>query len=74
MFIPGDWFSAPPDSDRITWTHKPEGAVLKTPLCGPHDGYVQFAIWAPASHDPDEVRMYFDGLSRLIIEIRPRCG
>jgi hypothetical protein len=74
VLIPGDWFRAPPDPDQIAWTHEPEDAALKTPLCGPHDGYVQFAIWAPASHDPDDVRVYFDGPSRLIVEIRPRCG
>jgi hypothetical protein len=74
VLMPADWFSAPPDTGEIIWTRHPEGYALKTPLCGPHDGYVQFAIWSPASHDPGDIRVYFDGQTRLIVEIRPRPG
>lgn len=74
VLMPAEWFSAPPDTDDIIWTHPPGGFVAKTPLCGPHDGYVQFAIWSPASHDPDDIRVYFDGTTRLIVEIRPGRG
>jgi hypothetical protein len=35
---------------------------------------VQFAIWSPASHDPDDIRVYFDGKTRLIVEIGPGRG
>jgi hypothetical protein len=71
VLMPADWFSAPPDTDEIIWTRHPEGYALKTPLCEPRDGYVQLAIWSPASHDPDDIRVYFDGRTRLIVEIRP---
>ena len=74
VLIPADWFSAPPVTERIIWEQHPEGYGLKTPLCGPHDGYVQFAIWSPASHDPDHIRVYFDGWTRLIVEIRAGNG
>lgn len=74
VLIPADWFSAPPDTDKIIWKQHPQGYGLKTPLCGPHDGYVQFAIWSPASHDPDDIRVYFDGKTRLIVEIGPGRG
>jgi hypothetical protein len=73
VLLPGEWFRAAPDTDEITWRHHPEVRV-KTPLCGPHDGYVQFAIWEPASHDPDDIRVYFDGTTRLVVEIRPDRG
>ena len=71
VLLPANWFSAPPDPGEIIWKHHPEGYGLKTPLCGPHDGYVQFAIWSPESHDPDDIRVYFDGKTQLIVEIRP---
>jgi hypothetical protein len=71
VLIPGDWFRAPPDTDDIIWKQHPQGYGLKTPLCGPHDGYVQFALWSPASHHPDDIRVYFDGKTRLVVEIRP---
>jgi hypothetical protein len=74
VLMPADWFSVPPDTDKIIWKRHPEGYGLKTALCGPHDGYVQFAIWAPASHDPDDLRVYFDGETRLIVEVRPGGG
>ena len=69
VLIPADWFSAPPVTDKIVWERHPERYQLKTPLCGPHEGYVQFAIWSPASHDPDHIQVYFDGMTRLIVEI-----
>jgi hypothetical protein len=71
VLIPGDWFDVPPDADEITWTQHPEGSGMKTPLCGPHDGYVQFAIWSPSSHDPEHIQVYFADPTRLVIEIRP---
>jgi hypothetical protein len=71
VLIPGEWFAAPPDVDKIIWTHDPEGSGLKTPLCGPHDGHVQFAIWGPSSHDPHDIRVYFEDRTRLVVEIRP---
>lgn len=74
VLIPGDWFRAPPDPHEIVWETHPEGQSLKTPLCGPHDGYVQFAIWSPASHDPDDIRVYLDRRTRLVVEIRPGRG
>lgn len=74
VLMPGDWFRAPPDTEKIIWKHHPKGYGLKTPLCGPHDGYMQFAIWSPASHDPDDIRVYFDGKTRLVAEIRPGRG
>jgi hypothetical protein len=74
VLMPGDWFRAPPDTAKIIWKHDPKGTGGKTPLCGPHDGYVQFAIWGPASHDPGDIRVYFDGRTRLVIEIRPGPG
>lgn len=74
VLMPGDWFRAPPDPEKIIWKHHSKGYGLKTPLCGPHDGYVQFAIWSPASHDPDDIRVYFDGKTRLVVEIRPGPG
>ena len=74
VLMPGDWFRAPPDTDKIVWKQHPKGSGLKTPLCGPHDGYVQFAIWSPGSHDPDDIRVYFDGKTRLVVEIRAGRG
>jgi hypothetical protein len=74
VLMPAEWFSGPPDTDEIVWTQDPEGFALKTALCGPHDGYVQYAIWSPASHDPDDIRVYFDGETRLVVEIRPGTG
>lgn len=74
VLMPADWFDAPPDADEIVWEQHPAGQGLKTPLCGPHDGYVQLAIWSPASHDPEDVRVFFDGLTRLVVEIRPGHG
>lgn len=74
VLIPGDWFRAPPDTAKIIWKHDAQGSGGKTPLCGPHDGYVQFAIWSPASHDPADIRVYIDGRTRLVVEIRPGSG
>ena len=74
VLMPGDWFKAPLDTDRIIWKHHTMGYALKTPLCGPHNGYVQFAIWSSSSHDPDDLRVYFDGKTRLVVEIRPGHG
>jgi hypothetical protein len=74
VLMPGDWFRAPPDTDKIIRKQHPKGYGLKTPLCGPHDGYVQFAIWSPASQDPDDIRVSFDGKTRLVVEIRPGRG
>lgn len=70
VLMPADWFGAPPDADQIIWEQHPEGQGLKTPLCGPHQGYVQLAIWGPASHDPNDIRVYFDDPTRLVVEIR----
>ena len=72
--MPGDWFRHPPATDKIIWGHHPDGYGLKTPLCGPHDGYVQFAIWGPSSHDPNDIEVYFHDKTRLVVEIRPRQG
>jgi hypothetical protein len=74
VLMPGDWFGTPPVADKIIWERHPKAYGLKTPLCGPHNGYVQFAIWSPASHDPDDIRVYFDDLTRLVVEIRPVRG
>jgi hypothetical protein len=70
VLMPARWFDVPPDPDEIVW----EGAVAKTPLCAPRDGFVQFAIWVPTSHDPDDIRVYIDGGTRLVVEIRPGSG
>jgi hypothetical protein len=74
VLIPAAWFRAPPDTKKIIWKQHPQGSGLKTPLCGPHDGYVQFAIWGPASHDPNDLSVHFDGKTRLIVEINPERG
>jgi hypothetical protein len=73
VLMPANWFTTPPGTERIIWRHDPKW-YGKTPLCGPHDGYVQFAIWSPASHDPEDIRVYYDGKTRLVVEIRPGDG
>ena len=73
MLMPANWFTTPPDTDRIIWRHDPKWHG-KTPLCAPHDGYVQFAICSPSSHAPEDIRLYYDGKSRLVVEIRPHRG
>ena len=70
--MPADWFERPPDADEIVWEQDPPGDGLKMPLCGPHDGYVQLAIWAPSSHDRDNITVRFEDRTRLVIEIRPQ--
>lgn len=74
VLMPSEWFEAPPDPDKVIWTQSPQGYGAKTPLCGPHDGYVQFAIWSPTSHDLDDIQVYFDDPTRLVVEIRPGRG
>ena len=77
VLIPAGWFSEPPDTDEIVWTRGPgahAGHAGKTPLCGPYEGYVQFAIWGPPSHQPDDITVYLDGETRLVVEIRPGTG
>jgi hypothetical protein len=73
VLMPAGWFDAPPDTDEIVWTRHARGLDHKTPLCG-HGDFVQLVLRRPASHDPDDIRAYVDGGTRLVVEIRPGPG
>lgn len=53
LFIPASWFA---DADAHTIT---ELATTDDPakfiVCGPHNGFIQYAVWGPLSADPGEV-------------------
>jgi hypothetical protein len=55
LLIPADWFSEETrDRDQLNKAEYLDNPA-KFVVCGPHDGYFQYAIWGPTSADPDDV-------------------
>ena len=68
LLIPADWFAD--GDDTHTSQIEESGNPAKFVVCGPHDGYYQYAIWGPVSADADDVNVTIDpDRTRLIVQI-----
>lgn len=70
LLIPSGWLSE--DTSMTEVPVETTGTPGKVPLCGPHRGYVQVAIWGPATDDPAQVHVTVeDGGRRLVARMDP---
>ena len=68
LLIPADWFVD--GVDTHTSPLETIGNPAKFVVCGPYDGYYQYAIWGPASAEADDVNITIDpGRTRLTVQI-----
>jgi Galactose oxidase, central domain len=71
LLVPASWFAdgesayAGPGLETVD-------DPAKFPICGPHNGFIQYAMWAPLSADPSEVTVTISpDRTRVMVETSP---
>lgn len=81
VLIPSEWWISGAPVHEVPYIWDPPVDSLPDEVnspgkiigCGPHNGYMQYSIWSPASDDPDDVRVSVQhNPTRLVVSVRPR--
>lgn len=71
LLVPASWFAegdeahTGPDLETVD-------DPAKFPICGPHNGFIQYSMWAPLSADPAEVFVGIsDDRTTVTVEVMP---
>lgn len=54
LLVPASWFAADEDAHTVTELATIDNPA-KFPICGPHNGYIQYSMWSPLSADPADL-------------------
>lgn len=80
ILIPSEWWTSGAPVHEVPTMYVPPldsnrdsiNSPGKIVGCGPYNGYIQYSIWAPASDDPDDIRVSVqDDSTRLVVAVRP---
>ncbi|MBA3400112.1 MAG: hypothetical protein H0U01_09140 [Acidimicrobiia bacterium] len=78
ILIPSHWWTqgAPVHEVRYEWDppvdRLPDGADSPGKImgCGPYNGYVQYAIFAPSSGDPSDIQVSIGRPNEVVVRVR----
>lgn len=83
VLIPSEWWRPGAPVHEVPYERVPPpdpdgehpGSPGKIVGCGPYDGCIQYAIWAPASDELADVSVRVsDDSTRVVVEVRPAKG
>jgi hypothetical protein len=71
LLIPANWFADGEDAYTGPGLETVDDPA-KFPICGPHNGFIQYAMWSPLTADPAEVFVSVSpDRTRIAIEVMP---
>lgn len=74
LLVPASWFAEGEEAHTGPGLETVDEPA-KFPICGPHNGFIQYAMWAPLSADPDDVTVTVSpDRTSITIEIASEAG
>lgn len=74
LLVPASWFADGEDAHTVTELATVDDPA-KFPVCGPHNGFIQYAMWAPLSADPADVTVTVSAdRTSITIDVASKAG